>query len=190
MNTLHNCIQTGDTSSNKSYITTLSRYAVGQNIIPSLIMSSYVVTHMKNSSPTGGDDSMNACGNLDMLTSHIAVRMLAMVCAVMSSLTMMSVFLNGSVTTNAKKNYIRLSQTATRSNQTFFCYSTLSGHTGVPESDALIIIIIIQRLQSHALPDRPTDRQERKQHPDPISHFFAIRTDRPTDRNARERRAL
>ena len=37
------------------------------------------------------------------------------------------------------------------------------------ESDALIII---QRLQSHALPDR----QERKQHPDP---------DRPTDRQER-----
>jgi len=85
---------------------------------------------MKNSSPTGGDDSMNACGNLDMLTSHIAVRMLAMVCAVMSSLTMMSVFLNGSVTTNVK-NYI--------TNSIHNCaYAAMISHSDISQwSDAL-----------------------------------------------------
>jgi len=166
-------------------------------------MSSYVVTHMKNSNHTGSD-SMNWCGNLDILTSHIAVRMLAMVCAVTSSLTMMSIFLNGSVTSNAK-NYIRLSQTASRSgqtdrqtgaqtasrsNQTFFCYPDRPTDRQkrhvlymMLESDSLIII---QHLQ------------HRKQHPDPISHFFLLsgQTDRQTGAlesdalyDARERRA-
>ena len=166
MNTLHNCAQTGDTSSIKSYTTSLSRYEVELNIAPALIMSSYVVTHMKNLSPTGGDDSMNACGNLDMLTLHIAVRMLEMLCAVTSSLTMIIIFLNGSVTTNMKKLYSTIANSIQMQSDIFFCYNTLSGQTGALESDALII------MQTASRSNQP---------------FFAIRTDWPTDRSARER---
>ena len=130
MNTLHNCIQTRDASSSKSYTTSLSRYEVELNIAPVLIMSSYVVTHIKNWSPSGGDDSMNACGNLDMLKLHIAVRMLEMLSAVTSSLTMIIIFLNGSVTTNAK-NYI------TNSIQNC-AYAAMISHSDISQwSDAL-----------------------------------------------------
>ena len=83
----------------------LSRYAVEQNINPVLIMSSYVVTHIKNANPAGGDEWRNACGNLEMFTLHIALRMFEMLSATSSSLVIIISFLNGSVTTNAKKNY-------------------------------------------------------------------------------------
>ena len=81
MKTLDNCIHTGQVSSIKSYIMSLSKYAVEQNINPVLIMSSYVATHIKNANPAGGDEWRNACGNRDIFTLHMAVKMLEMLSA-------------------------------------------------------------------------------------------------------------